>query len=128
MAFRALAWGTVLAMLAGLAYVWPFSVDDSYIVASYARRLAGGLGYPFRSGPPTDGVTGPLWLVPLTLGARLGFDAALVSKLAGGACALASVVWLLGELRARALGVRAAAAAALFLLTSVPFLTWAVAG
>jgi hypothetical protein len=117
-----------MATLAGLAYVWPFSVDDSYIMASYARRLASGLGYTFRAGPPTDGVTGPLWLVPLTLGARLGFDAALVSKLAGGACALATVLWLPCELRARALGLRAAAVAALFVLTSVPFLTWAVAG
>lgn len=128
MAWRALAWGTVLAIVAVLAYVWPFSVDDSYIVASYARRLATGLGYTFRAGPPTDGVTGPLWLVPLAAGARAGLDAALVSKVSGGLCALGTLVWLVRELHGRALGARAAAIAALFLATSVPFVTWAVAG
>jgi hypothetical protein len=128
MSARLVALATALGLLACFAYVWPFSVDDSYILAQYARRLAAGQGYTFRAGAPSDGVTGPLWLPPLVLAARMGVDPAIVSKLLGGACALAAAWLLVDTLARRSLFRRSALAAVPFVLSSVPFAIWAVAG
>ena len=128
MTARLAALAMVLGLLACFAYVWPFSVDDSYILAQYARRIAEGHGYTFRDGPPSDGVTGPLWLPGLVVAARLGLDPAIASKVLGGACALVTGWLLVDTLRGQALFRRSAALAVPFVLTSVPFTTWAVAG
>ncbi|MBZ0115678.1 MAG: hypothetical protein K8H88_01695, partial [Sandaracinaceae bacterium] len=42
------------------ALAWPFTIDDAFVTARYAERLARGQGYTMNDGPPTDGVTGPL--------------------------------------------------------------------
>lgn len=121
----------LLGLGAGLAssfWAWPFMVDDAFILARYAARLAAGWGYTFQAGPATDGVTGPLWLVPLGVGARLGLDPALVAKLTGLIAALVAglVAW---RSAGASCGGRARAAwLALLLGTAGPFWVWAVAG
>ncbi|HJL48188.1 MAG TPA: hypothetical protein RMG45_20185, partial [Polyangiaceae bacterium LLY-WYZ-15_(1-7)] len=52
-----------------------------------AERLAAGLGWTFVDGPATDGVTGPLWVLPAWLGAATGLGAPLVQKALGLAAA-----------------------------------------
>jgi hypothetical protein len=128
MVVRMVALSLVLGLAACFAYVWPFSVDDSYILAQYARRIASGHGYTFRAGPPTDGVTGPLWLVPLVSAAHLGLDPAIASKLLGGLCALGSALLVVRRLSQRALSARSLAIACPLIVSSVPFVSWAVAG
>src|ERR1044071_1486389 len=79
--------------VAGIAlYVWPFAIDDAFIVARYATRIARGASFTFNDGPPTDGVTGPLWLLPLVVGARCGADPLWVAKLVGWLCCAAACV------------------------------------
>src|SRR4051795_5751483 len=93
--------GCLLALTGLFALAWPFTVDDAFIAAHYARRLAGGLGYTFRPGPATDGVTGPLWLAPLVACARLGLDAATSAKCLGAAATLLSVWAVVRSARTR---------------------------
>ena len=69
-----------------------FTVDDAFIAATYARRLSDGLGYTFRAGPATDGVTGPLWLVPLVAGARLGGSAITIAKWLGAVASVGALM------------------------------------
>ena len=83
---------------------WPYTVDDAYIVGRYADRLARGLGYTFNPGPPSDGVTGPAWLLPGFLAARLGGDPILAAKIGGLACTLAATALALSRVRRRAQG------------------------
>jgi hypothetical protein len=125
---RWLGWlsGAGLAVL--LAAAWPFSVDDAYIVVRYASRLAAGQGYTFADGPPTDGVTGPLWLLPLWVGARLGVAPLSLAKLLGGASAVLAVARMVSRVHARALGRLAAPIAAALCLSSVPLVIWPIAG
>ena len=79
-----IAFGVFVGIFGALAWhVWDYTVDDAFIVARYARRLLAGEGYNFTDGPATDGVTGPLWLVPALLGEALGGYALVVQKLAG---------------------------------------------
>ncbi len=61
-----------LGVLLPAVVSWGYAVDDAWIVARYAERLLGGLGYTFNDGPATDGVTGPLGLVPALLGGLVG--------------------------------------------------------
>ena len=106
---------------------WPFTVDDAFIAARYAARLARGLGYTFDSGPPTDGVTGPLWLLPLVAGVRAGIAPVLLGKwlsLVAGAVALLLVI---ARTKRVALGDRASWSAAL-VGAAFPFVVWSVAG
>ncbi len=41
--------------------LWGFPLDDAWIHQTYARALAGGLGWSFAGGAPTAGSTSPLW-------------------------------------------------------------------
>jgi alpha-1,2-mannosyltransferase len=72
---RAHAWQVVailVAALAGSAWMllaehgvagqWGFSLDDSWIYATFARNLATGHGYSFNPGESIGGATGPLYV------------------------------------------------------------------
>jgi hypothetical protein len=107
---------------------WPFTVDDAYIVARYATRLASGHGYTMNDGPATDGVTGPLWVVPGTLARMLGGDPIVVSKALGVACAMLAVAMLIAQVRRRAVGSRAVWTACAFVVLSGSVGMWAAAG
>jgi hypothetical protein len=92
-----------LTLALGLA-AHGYTADDAFITGRYALRLARGLGYTFRDGPATDGVTGPLLLALEVPAAFLGLDPVAVSKLAG-ALAVALAVWLsVARVQARASG------------------------
>lgn len=126
---RLAPWWAALFLLAGLwTAAWPFTIDDAYIVARYAHRLAQGKGYTYNDGAVTDGVTGPLWLAPLVFGAALGGDPALLGKWLGLLASGAAVGVSLRHVQRRALGRRAAWLVVATVVTSLPFVTWAVAG
>lgn len=93
----------VVAMLS-----WPYTVDDAFIVARYARNLAAGQGYAMNPGVPSDGVTGPLWLLPHLLALGLRLDPIVVAKLTGAVCSAAAAWLVLRRLRQRAFGSVAA--------------------
>lgn len=116
------AWQRVWPRLLGALSVglvgicaWPYTVDDSYIVARYALRLTRGEGYTWNPGPATDGVTGPAWLLPGFLAAARGYDPVIAAKVVGLCCAvLAAYVCIAGE-QARARGTYLAWIVALLL-------------
>ncbi len=83
---RAPALAFALVVAVGIA-AFPFTVDDGYILGRYADRLSRGLGWTLGPGAATDGVTGPLGVVPGWVGALLGFDPVTVSKIIGLLCA-----------------------------------------
>jgi hypothetical protein len=116
---------TVLAV--GVA-AWPYTVDDAFITARYARNLAAGLGYGMNAGQPSDGVTGPLWLLPQIAAYRLGVDAIACAKAIGLACSALAAWCALRKLRSRTGGRRAAGAGALLIALSPSLGTWAIAG
>src|SRR5262245_60574303 len=119
---------TIIAILAVGLCAWPYTVDDAFIVARYARRLALGQGYTFNPGPPTDGVTGPLWLLPGWLASLAGLDAVRAAKLAGLVCTALAGALLVQRLTRRRYGTRYACAAALLLACQPTLGAWGVAG
>jgi hypothetical protein len=88
---------------------WPYTVDDAYILARYALRISRGEGYTWNPGQASDGVTGPLWLLPGLLGAWLGSDPVVAAKLCGLACSAWCAITCIREQTARARGEIAAA-------------------
>ena len=108
---------------------WPYTVDDAFITARYARNLASGAGYTMNAGgEPSDGVTGPLWLVPEVAALRMRGDPIVVAKTLGLLCGTVAAWLVLRALAARS-GGGVAAAAALPLMALAPSLaTWSVAG
>lgn len=122
------ALGCVLLFSTLAARAWPFTVDDAYIVARYASRLASGRGYTFDDGPASDGVTGPLWLLPLWLAARLGGEPVLVAK-ALSLVASGAALWLvLRRAAAGVLGGPLSVVTGLLASLSLPFVSWSSAG
>lgn len=108
------------------AAAWPFTVDDAFVLARYARRIASGAGYTMNDGPPTDGVTGPLALVPALLGELAIGDPVAVSKAFGiGAAALAA---LLVVRRAARSSTSAAVVTLLLASCGATLPVWAAAG
>jgi hypothetical protein len=107
---------------------WPYTVDDAFIVARYARNIAAGLGYAMNPHQPSDGVTGPLWLLPEVLACRWMADPIAIAKAIGLACALLGTWLVLRRLAMRAGGHVAACVAGLLLALSPSVGTWAVAG
>ncbi|MDB4974337.1 MAG: hypothetical protein JWN48_2678 [Myxococcaceae bacterium] len=125
---HAAAWFGAFALVALAAAAWPFTVDDAFIVVRYADRLARGQGYTFSGSTPSDGVTGPLWLLPLVVGAWLGLDPLSVAK----TCSLAACVlswWAVSaRLRSAVLGRHSVWLALVVATSSLPFVVWSVAG
>jgi arabinofuranosyltransferase len=114
---------------AGVALVaWPFTIDDAFIVARYADRLARGQGYTFNDGLVSDGVTGPLWLLPLTAGARVGLAPIAVAKAGSSIATLLALLLVVRRAQRRALGRRARWVVLLACCSSLPFVIWSVAG
>jgi hypothetical protein len=116
-------------VLAGLmAAAWPFTVDDAFIAVRYAERIAGGLGYTFSGSHASDGVTGPLWLLPLVVGSLVGAPLLPLAKLLSAAAGLVAACWLVARLRERARGRPAAWCAVAVSASSLPFVAWSIAG
>jgi arabinofuranosyltransferase len=115
-------------VLASGALCWDHTVDDAYIVARYAQRIVAGQGYTFSAGPPSDGVTGPLWLLPGLAASLLGIDPVLAAKLFGLACMALAVAHWLAWLGRCAGGRRVMPWAALTLGLSPTLAAWGVGG
>jgi len=122
----------LFALCAGLGLVawvaFPFSVDDAYITARYARRIVRGLGYTYNDGVPSDGVTGPLWLAPMIVALKLGFDPLWGAKLVGFACSLLAAACCVLRAQRRASGHWLAWWTAALAVSSVSLSVWSVAG
>lgn len=95
----------LLLGLAGLAH--GYTADDAFITGRYAQRLAGGLGYTFRDGPATDGVTGPLWLFIETALVWLALDPVVAAKALGALSAGLALALVTERLALQSLGRRA---------------------
>jgi hypothetical protein len=119
---------TIAAILVVGLCAWPYTVDDAFIVARYASRLARGLGYTFNDGPPSDGVTGPLWLLPGLAASRAQLDPVWTAKAVGLACvafACGAFVWRLSR---RSRGTSYACSAAALFACQPDLGGWGVAG
>ncbi len=121
-------WLAALSTLVVGVASWPYTVDDAYIVARYATRLASGEGYTMNDGPATDGITGPLWIVPGYLARLVGTDPVVAAKIVGLAAAATAVGLLIAQVRHRAVGSRAVWSATAFLASSATIGIWSVAG
>lgn len=119
--------GVAAASVVGVsAAAWPYTVDDAFVLARYARRIAGGQGYTFIDGPASDGVTGPLGLVPGLLGELAFGDPVLGAKIAGGCAAAGAAAWVVHRAGREGPGLPLASTV---LLALWPLLgIWAVAG
>lgn len=125
---RAAVVATLVSIPAVGLCAWPYTVDDAFIVARYASRLAQGHGYTFNAGPPTDGVTGPLWLLPGWIATRLGLDPVHVAKCIGLLCSTLACAAIVQRLSRRALGTCTALLAATLLALQPTAGGWGVAG
>ena len=77
-----------------IAGTWGYSLDDSWIYATYAKNLATGNGYVFNPGEHVAGATGPLYVFLLALIYLLFQDVVLPAKVMGVACLAASGILL----------------------------------
>ncbi|HEX7478308.1 MAG TPA: hypothetical protein VF331_10915 [Polyangiales bacterium] len=131
---KSCSWQRVAPSLAALSVsivgvcAWPYTVDDAYIVARYARNLATFAGYSLDGRTPSDGVTGPLWLLPGMAASWLGGDPVVGAKLLGLAAMVTSVWLVLRRLGGRAGGRRLLAVAVLLVVCQPTAGCWGVAG
>ncbi len=90
----AAAWAGAAAAL-GVAIFWGFTVDDAWITARVAWRLANGAGYRFNAaGPPVDAVTPLGWVYALVPFARRSPAGALQFARYSGAIAwIVAAAW-----------------------------------
>jgi len=106
---------TALAVVSVGIAAWPYTVDDAFIIARYAERILDGAGYTMIDGPPTDGVTGPSWILPMLVGVG-------AAKAFGLLCAALAAALCVER------GDRAAWVAAVLLAVQPTLGVWGVAG
>jgi len=124
---RVLAAGLAAAAAAlGVAIFWGFTVDDAWITARVAWRIASGLGYRFNStGPPVDAVTPLGWVYALVPFAGHSPAGALrFARYSGAIAWILAAAWL-GS-RARRAGKNPYYAIGLF--AAAPLGAWSSAG
>jgi len=122
---------TVVAGLSVLvvgALSWPYTVDDAFIVARYAGHLVDGLGYGMNAHETSDGVTGPLWLLPQCLAIAVGLDPIAAAKALGLLAAAMAAALVARRLSARAQGKQIAWIAAVTCALSPSLGTWGASG
>lgn len=117
----------VLIALAGL-FAWPFTVDDAFIVASYGRQIASGGGYSLDGSNTSDGVTGPLWLLPSLLAQSLHVSAVGLAQLVSLLCSAAAVLLVLHRVRSRQGSSLMVLAVAALCVCQGDLLIWSVGG
>lgn len=110
------------------AAAWPFTIDDAFIVARYATRIAQGLGYSYEHGAPSDGVTGPLWLLPLVLAAGVGAAPVTVAKWLSLVAGTIAVILVMARTNRVAGGPRSSWIVPLVACSSIALVAWSVAG
>lgn len=125
---RAAVLTTIAAILVVGLCAWPYTVDDAFIVARYASRLARGRGYTFNDGPATDGVTGPLWLLPGLLASLAHMDPVWAAKCVGLVCVALACGVFVKRLSRRARGTTYACSAAAMFACQPELGGWGVAG
>lgn len=125
---RASAPLAALAVLAVGAAAWPFTIDDAFITAHYAARLASGHGLTVVEGPPTDGVTGPLWLLPGALAALVGLSPIAAQKALGLALIALASALVVRRAAQRQGGQIAAPITALLVVAGPTLGVWGAAG
>ncbi len=107
----------------------PYAVDDAFIVFRYAADLVAGAGWTFNAGrTPTDGVTGPLWLLPALAAISAGLSPLWVARALGLLSAAAAAAMVVARLRRRCGGTRGAWVAAGLLAVAPNFAIWSIAG
>jgi hypothetical protein len=128
-AWTVLLLGAIALLLWGCLSVWPFTVDDSYIIFRYACNLAEGHGPTFNpGGPPVEGLTCPLWMWLLSVPAWMSIDLIVASKVLGVLAMVVTLLILLRQARIQPGGVIAAVFAVGFLASFPPTFVHAVSG
>jgi len=118
----------LVVLVVGNAWAWPFTIDDAYIVASYARQL-GALGrYSLDGTHISDGVTGPLWIVPFVVAPYVAVEPVTFAKVVGGVCGASAVGLVLWRLRQRARGRCLALAAGALCAVQSDLAIWPIGG
>ena len=104
---------------------WGFSLDDSWIYATFARNLATGHGYSFNPGESIGGATGPLYVFILAPLYAITHDVIWPAKLLGILCLCASSVILYRTVADLTPGSRLKPLLAGLLLAISPSFLWA---
>lgn len=115
-------------LVVGNAWAWPFTIDDAYILASYARQLGAVGRYSLDGTQISDGVTGPLWIVPFVVAPYIGVEPVAFAKALGGVCGASAVGLVLWRLRRRARGRWLAVAAGALCVVQSDLAIWPIGG
>ncbi len=110
--------------------VTDWMMDDAFVSFRYADNWARGFGPVYNPGePPVEGYTNFLWVALLTVGARLGGDIVILSRVLGAAAGLLTLLLLFHARRfVRGLDGDTPVMAALFLATFCIFQPWPTSG
>ncbi len=105
-------------------------MDDAFISFRYADNWARGFGPVYNPGEaPVEGYTNFLWMALLTLGARLGGDIVILSRVLGAAAGALTLLLLFHARRfVRGLDRDTPLMAVLFLATFCIFQAWPTSG
>lgn len=110
--------------------VTDWMMDDAFISFRYADNWARGFGPVYNPGEaPVEGYTNFLWVALLTLGARLGGDIVVLSRVLGAAAGVLTLLLLFHARRfVRGLDGDTPIMAVLFLATFCIFHPWPTSG
>lgn len=107
-----------------IAGQWGYSLDDSWIYATYAKNLATGHGFAFNPGDHVAGATGPLYVFILAFLFWVFGGVALPAKVLGTVCLAGSSLLLYRAATRLIPGSRSGPLLAGLLLAMSPVLTW----
>jgi len=118
----------VTGVLALAAWAAPFAVDDAFIVARYAQNLVSGGGWGMNSGVRSDGVTGPLWVLPMALAILVGGSPVAFAKGLGAVLGAGAAALVVERSRGRVGGRRESWALAALFVVAPQYAIWCSAG
>ena len=118
----------VIALLAHEAY-YDYLADDAFISFRYVQNFVRGHGLVYNIGERVEGYTNFLWVILLSLPARIGLDVVGFSRVLGTLFSLVTIVALYAFSRLRCrMGLFISLIAPALLISNAAYAVWAPSG
>lgn len=118
----------LIVFTVGCYYYYPFLSDDSLISLRYVQRFIEGKGLTWNDGHPVEGYSNLLWILMISLLAKLGMNLIFAARVLGIVCSVSTLAVICSYFKTKNIRKEYVFAAVFLLVTTPCFTVWAIGG
>lgn len=118
----------LIVFTVGCYYYYPFLSDDSLISLRYVQRFIEGKGLTWNDGHPVEGYSNLLWILMISLLAKLGMNLIFAARVLGIVCSVSTLAVICSYFKTKNIRKEYVFVAVFLLATTPCFTVWAIGG